>query len=517
MTEESKLDPIMKMPVNNETADDFVTEPEELPKKNSENVEKTTLEPLKKQNVTQTVEVSETITEIDDSDYITALPSDFSDRIIKQIDSSPNVKLSDSKQGREWATTISEGIQKSSFDGVYRDTLEDPEAFFEQSVQSEAGALAASASKFKRVENETLKGERAVMRLMTHLGLGAVFRVPLWNSGFWITLKAPSEADLLELQREIISDKILLGRSSYGLAHSNTTSYMVDRVLDFALKHMYQSTLKTTEDIRSMISCHDIPTVIWGLACTIWPHGFQYQRSCTVDIEKCQHVVKERLNLGKILWTNTKNLSQWQIAHMTSLASNSMEVDQVKRYCKESLFSQNRQVIIFKGTDREIKFILKVPSATQYIESGYKWIGEITDVVNQAITSDKSINEKNAYIASNGKATALRQYTHWVHSIEFNTNLIEDTETIETTLNALSSDDSIREELMKHIAEYINHTTATVIGIPVFDCPVCGEEQKSNVPLPRHTNIIPIDVYTTFFTLLVQKIQKIETRLDGKN
>lgn len=512
MSEDNKLEPVMVMPIIDDTEQSIVVPAAKTKEEKPENQQ----EPLKHQNVTQSMLISEPLAEIIEDDYNLAMPSDFTSRVVKQIDSSPNVKLSDSKQGREWAGVISEGIQRASFDGVYKDTLEDPEALFEQGVKSESGILAASASKFKHVENETLKGERAVMRLMSHLGLGAVFRVPLWNSGFWITLKAPSEADILELQREIISDKILLGRSSYGLAHSNTTSYMVDRVLDFALKHMYQSTLKTSEDIRGLISCHDIPTIIWGLACTIWPHGFQYQRACTTDIEKCQHIVKERLNLGKILWTNTKSLSQWQIAHMTSLASNSMEVDQVQRYKKESLKSQNRLVVVNKGTDKEIKFVLKVPTATQYIESGYKWIGEITDVINKSITSDKSTNEKNSFIASNGKATALRQYTHWISSIEFNTNVIEDIETIETTLDALSADDAIREQLMNFIAKYINETTITVIGIPVYDCPNCGAEQTSPVELPRHTNLIPIDVYTTFFTLLVQKIQKIEMRLEDK-
>lgn len=508
MSEENKLEPVMVMPVTN-VVEEILDEPVVAPApKPEQTTEKPSIEPLKKQNVIQTEKISTTLEEIDDSDYVTALPSDFTDRIIKQIDLSPNVNLNDSKEGREWATTVSDGIQKASFDGVYRETLEDPGAFFEQGVKSESGILSASASKFKHVENETLKGERAVMRLMSHLGLGAVFRVPLWNSGFWITLKAPAEADILELQREIISDKILLGRSSYGLAHSNTTSYMVDRVLDFALKHMYQSSLKTTEDIRTVISCHDIPTIIWGLACTIWPHGFQYQRACTTDVEKCQHIVKERLNLGKILWTNTKSLSQWQIAHMTSVASNSMDIEQVQRYKKESLSCQNRQVTVNKGTAKEIKFILKVPTATQYIESGYKWIGEITDLVNRTITSDKTTNEKNAFIASNGKATALRQYTHWIHSIEFNTNIIEDTETIESTLNALSSDDAIREQLMKHIVEYINHTTITVIGIPVYDCPNCGGEQKTNVELPQHTNIIPIDVYTTFLPYSCRRFKR---------
>lgn len=439
------------------------------------------------------------------------LPADFQSNIEKTLEKVPNIKLNDTEKAREWATTIKEGADLHSFDSVFQSTLENPKAEFGQHVQSSAGKLMAGAAKFKNSENEVLKGERAVLRLRAHIGLGSIFRVPLWNSGFWITFKAPSEGDLLELHRQIISDKISLGRSTYGLAFSNTSSYMMDKLLTFAMDNFYQTNLKV-DNFRDLISAQDIPTIVWGIACTIWPNGFKYNRACLSDPEKCQHVVSERLNLSKLQWTNTKGLTQWQISHMANIQSNTVDRDSVLRYQKEILQAQNREIIINKGTDAEIGIILKVPTANEYIASGNRWISTIVDNVTKALGMNANSKERDEYILNNGRATAMRQYIHWVSSIRIGTNSIEDTETLESTFDTLSSDDKIREEFMEGIESYINDSALTVIGVPTYDCPKCGSPQNSHVELPRHTNVIPIDVYNAFFILLVQRLQKIQSR-----
>lgn len=457
-------------------------------------------------------------TEILDTDTNTVLPSGFkvdTDRIEQNISNGGLTSAIDHEKGREWFAVLKAGSLVAPAEDIFKDTVDDPSALFEQVVKAPAGGLTAGVGRFKATSNEVLKGDRAVLRAMSHLGLGSTFRVPLWNSGFWITLRAPSEPDILELQRVLIDDKIMLGRSSYGMIHSNITSYVVQRLLDFALSHLHQTTIEVPndKDIRDFISCHDIPTIVWGIACAIWPQGFKFQRSCISSPEKCQHTVIQKLKLGKILWTNTNSLSEWQIAHMSSVGPASKKAEDVLRYQSESLKAQKREVVINKGQDSEFKIVLKTPTAEQYIDSGARWISGIVDIVNRAISNTASINEKNNYITKRGKATTLRQYGHWVDKIELgDNNTIEDTETIESTLNVFSSDDKVREEIIKAVTSYIASSTLTVIGIPSYDCPVCGTDQTPAVELPNHTNIIPVDVYTTFFTLLVQKLEKIEQR-----
>lgn len=440
------------------------------------------------------------------------LPTDTVLRTYGVIESAPNVNMQGTKNIRDWAEVEKQGRDLNTFGEMFLGTLENPEAEFHQKVQSEVGPLQASHPKFKASENQTLEGERAVMRLMNHLGRGAIFRTPLWSTGIWLTFKAPSEGSLLELFRQLVSEKIEFGRSTYGLAFANTSSYMTDRLISFALEHVYQSTLITTKDLKDIISCQDIPTIIWGLACSVWPQGFQYRRSCIADVEKCQHIIEEKLNLSKILWTNTKGLTKWQIAHMANMRTNSMTEESVAKYKQEMLCSQNRVVEVNKEADKSIKITLKVPTISEYVDSGYRWINNIVEVVTNALGTNASNNERNNYIIDQGRATAVRQYTHWIEKLEFDTNTIEDMETIEQSMDVLSAEDDFRIDFMKAIDTYINDSAISVVGIPSFTCPKCQKENIDPNASAKHANILPIDVYQTFFILLVLKRAKIQSR-----
>lgn len=450
------------------------------------------------------------------TDEIIDLPSTSDKESIGAINLAPNVSLTDSEESRKWANVLAAGIQMTSYNDAFVPTVEDQEAEFHQGVPFNGAALAGAHPRFKPIEDENIKGERGILRFMSHLGLGTIFQAPLWHTGIWITFKAPSEGELLELQRQLIADKITFGRMSYGMVFSNTSSYITDRLISFAFNHIYDTTLKSDDaqkiDLKTIVSSHDIPAVVWGLLCSIYPRGFQYRRACASDPEKCNHIVEERLNLSKILWTNTKALTPWQVTHMSDRRANSKNLESVKRYKEELLKCQNRKVEINKVSGKSMDLTLKIPTIADYVEAGHRWIGEIVSMVNNALGIDANDKDRNDYIIKQGQATAMRQYMHWVDNIEFASNKIEDKTTLEGILDILSADDIVRNEFMTEISKYINDTSIAVIGIPVYDCPKCGTSQDSPLQLPSFINIIPLDVYQTFFALTVQKLEKIQQR-----
>lgn len=470
--------------------------------------------PVKQNVILETPVFSSTVWK--EEDEIVDLPSVSDAESVAAISQAPNVSLTDTEESRKWANILASGLQMSAYSEAFIPTVEDQEAEFHQGVPFNGAALAGAHPRFKAIEDENIKGERGILRFMSHLGLGTIFQAPLWHTGIWITFKAPSEGELLELQRQLIADKISFGRMSYGMVFSNTSSYITDRLVSFAFNHIYDTSLKSDEaqkiDLKTIISSHDIPAVVWGLLCSIYPRGFQYRRACATDPEKCNHVVEERLNLSKILWTNTRALTPWQITHMSDRRANSKNLDSVKRYKEELLKCQNRQVEINKESGKSMQLTLRIPTIAEYVEAGHRWIGDIVSMVNKALGIDANDKDRNDYIMKQGQATAMRQYMHWVDSIEFSSNKIEDKPTLEGIFDILSADDNVRGEFMTEVAKYINDTSIAVIGIPVYDCPKCGKTQESTLTLPAHTNIIPLDVYQTFFALLVQKLQKIETR-----
>lgn len=469
----------------------------------------------KQQHVTVTEKISiEGIME--DEPDVVCLPSNFDAETVKTLQNLPNVDILSSAQGREWTETVNQGLNNSTFDSQFLPTLEEEDADFGQSVDFNGQPLDGRQVRFKQTEGQSLKGERAALRMMKHRGIGTIFQAPLWHTGIWITLKAPSENELIELNRIITSDKIEMGRHTYGLAFSNIMSYTTDRLVDFTLDHLYDTSLKTSDipegGLKSLINSQDYPALLWGLVCTMYPKGFQFSRACTNNPEKCTHITNEILNLSKISWINRAALTDWQKTHMSSRSSNSRDIAAVRRYQEELKKIQKRVVKFSEGTDAEFSATLKTPTLTEFIDSGHRWIGDTVSYVDETLGRDASDKERNIFITRHSQATAMRQYIHWVENIEFAGNIIDDRETIEETLNVLSADNDARAVFMEEITKYIHSSTINVIGIPVYDCPKCGSTQSPDVSLPAFKNIIPLDVNQLFFALVSRRLTKVMQR-----
>jgi hypothetical protein len=436
------------------------------------------------------------------------LPSEYTENIpslLKGKNPPTDVKTT------EWAETLTAASQTAGVENVFISSLKKEDATFRQGVETPSGNLSIEIPKLKRVDNQILDGEKAVLMARNLFGLGTVTRVPLFHSGFWITLKAPSDAQLLELNRQLTSDKIELGRQSYGLAFSNQNIFYSSRIFELVKACIHSHSIKTDKDISNFIYAHDLPIIIWGLACSVWPNGFNYSRSCMVDPDECQHVVTEKLNLSKLLWTNTSALNSWQKSHMNNRNSGSMSEDDVIRYRKELLNNQAKKITLdVNGESFSIN--MKTPNVLQWISQGTSWINNIVESATTAISSTASVNERNNYMINVAKTETLRQYSHWIDSIEIGSNRIEDRDSIESTLGALSGGDELREQIIKNIQTYIDETVVSLIGIPTYNCPKCEAPQEAKEPLPRFVNIIPLEVYTIFFILLMQRISRIAMR-----
>jgi len=444
------------------------------------------------------------------------LPSNFDIETRRALEKMPNIDLLDSPDARQWANAVKEGLEYTTYGEAFVPTLEDDKAEFNHVNMHNGISLNAQSPKFKPAENQNLKGERAVIRLISHLGLGTLFQVPLWHSGLWITFKPPSESEIVELNRALIADKIQFGRYTYGLAFSNITSYTIDRLMDFVLTHVYDITAKaediTIDNLRNHISCQDIPSLLWGFICSMYPKGFKYRRPCTNDPEKCNYILEETLNVTKLQWTNSNALTEWQKTFMSGRQAKNKDLASITRYKEELSQTQKKKIVINEGTNQAISFTLKTPNVTEYVDAGHRWISDIVNTVDKALGTDADIAERNNIIVKYGQASAMHQYSHWVDSIEYETNIIDDRETIERTLDVLSSDDTIRSKFVDSVIDYINKSTISIIGIPLFDCPKCGSTQTSTLNLPIYTNIIPLDVINVFTGLLIQRLSRLTSR-----
>lgn len=443
------------------------------------------------------------------------LPTNLRDVWTEQFRAAPNIDLRTTGANGKvpWDHSVRESLEYMRKDGAFLETLQDPTAEFGQYVKYDNMQLKPGSPKFGSVSGETLDGERAVFRFLSHMEMGSVFRMPLWNTGMWLTLKSPGEDVLLEMNRRMLNEKIDLGRETDGAVYSNFSVFAAQVIMSTVLDNIYQMNLKTEKNPLSLISVHDIIPLAMGLAATIWNNGFVYRRACTHDVAKCTHVVEEKLDISKLLFVNRKALSPKQLAIMAKTKNGEITEADLTAYREENYKAQTRNVVIRQGQPTEFMLRLRVPTVMEHFESGNVWINDLKDSVNKTLTIDAGDNERNTFLDQHSKATMLRQYIHWIEGIQFGEdNMITSREALQNIMNRISSQDDVRNEIIDAVRKYIDHTSLTVVGVPTYKCPNCQGENKVKGTQEAFEGIIPLDVYNTFFLLLVQAVGRIISR-----
>lgn len=441
--------------------------------------------------------------EWNDNEPILALPAERRSVLNDVIQEAPNIELAETEEGAAWATVFDRSQYTASAADYFEPTVDRENSAWRQGVMGEKGRLQAATPQFKDTEGQRLTGEMAVLRIKALTGQGSLVNIPLWHSGFWLTLKSPPESMMLELNRKIMEEKISLGRRTYGLAFSNQSVFFASAITDFVLNHVYSTSLKDRGNLAEKISSLDIPLLVWGIACCIWPRGFQYARSVVDDVANNNKVIREKLNVAKLCWVDTASLDKWQVAHMSKRADNSMTADDVANYKSRFVRGQERVVTL----SEHIKATLSVPSLAHYVISGQRWVDNVVAMVDRAFGMPPDADVRNAYITAQGKATNLRQYSHWTSKLLTSSNqYVDDTDTMDNTFDVLSADDELSKKYFAEVKKFMEDSTIAIIATPI----VANSEKEKTLPYFPH--LLPLDALSTFFILLVQKVRQIQER-----
>lgn len=416
----------------------------------------------------------------------------------------------------KWLEVSQESIDNYTPGSLYQNRFRDPDSLFRQGVEKEDGSLASiSAPRFKNAGGE-LKGEVAILKISKALGLGDTLTVPLPHSGVVVTLKPPKERDIIDFYNSVFREKVYLGRMSAGLTLSNMSVYINNRLFQFILKHVHSVNYKEVpkEHLGNYILIHDFPILAWAFAATQYPNGFDYQRACTNDLKKCSHIEQAVINMLKLLWIDNTQLSAVQKSVITDYRPNNLDVEVYRKYISEHSRVRGKDYALKNG----MKFRMKVPTFNEHISDGMAWVTKINGDIDNLITDPESEAEaKTELLMQYVNSSALRQFSHFVDYIELNAaegggDIIVDRDTINSTLELLSSDDDVRAELSTAFLDFKSFSTIALVGIPSYKCSNCEAEQN---PVPVNDNfvsVIPLDVISIFFTLLTLRMSKILER-----
>lgn len=456
------------------------------------------------------------------------IPAESFDVMKERLDLMPNIDPTRTQNGRIWEYIFKDSIAYLPFPGSkYQERLNDPEAKFSDGVEFRGQLLTGQTPAVKDAKGtQIVEGEAALIQLAAHLGLGGIHKAALWNSGFYVYFKPPQEEDLIELNTRIASDLIELGRKSYSLAHSNHSVYTLSHVFEFALRHVYDTSVRQDEmpiaNIADFIAPQDIHAFLQGFLSALYPSGFYYRRACIDDPSRCNHIEEGKLNINRALVVDDRDLNDQQRAHMTQFNRGSMTLAQVKQYQEGLIHTKNKRVVLLEGTNSEIAITLKTPMMRQYLNQGASYIESIINAVNRSMNVDARTEDRNRLINTQANAASLCQWEHFVDQIEFgklsssetSIRLIKDRSSVIETLKLFSSTDAIREKIKEEILSYVSRSTIAIMAIEAYNCPICNkpQEEATKVKFPQFKSYIPLDIVQVFFGLLAQKMARIETR-----
>lgn len=410
---------------------------------------------------------------------------------------------------RRWAWSIAQAVNNLMTGNLFSETVSRPESLWRQTVDTGEQELGAGRPVLARAApGEMLSGDRAIMRARALLGLGAVVQVPLWHTGLWVTIKAPTEQSLLELDRRIGEEKVLLGRVTNGLVFSNNSVYISSYLVNFCLSHLADVSYRdiNAEALKGLIKVTDIPILVWGMLCAIYPSGYPLAQPCVNNPKTCNHVTEELLNISKLCWTDNRSLSEFQRTMMTR-RNVKFSDEELARYQTEHRRGGPLRVKI----NDNLEMSLRVPTIAEYEQSGYDWVDGIEKMVEGSFAVSMRGQERENYIIEQSRATALRQFSHWVGIIHLGEdNAVDDRDTVESLMATFSGDDDIYTSTLKEIGKYIESSTISLIAIPKYDCPVCHTTQHGDTAV--HEHLIPLEVTRVFFTLTSQRLQRLLTR-----
>lgn len=402
----------------------------------------------------------------------------------------------------EYADVMAYG-QMVGHDDEYDPALHREGGDWKSYLETENGRLRAGRPKLNDSHAKVLSGDAAVARVRQIAGLGSSFAVPLWHTGIWVRMSAPPKDALINLHYNTQMEKIRLGRKTMGLVFSNETIYRTASALNLALDCVEESTLEQGLDIRDHLSHHDIPILIWAMACLCYPRGFEYARPVRSADESKRRIIKGVVDVSKMCIVDNSFLTDWQKKQMSRRFGAVTGAVDLKRYKDEFTNRQAR----FELIPDELWLTLKTPTAIESINSGQRWVDSIETLVKKTLQQDASDAQRNRLIATHATSTTMRQFGQWVATLEDNQHVYENIETVEKMLDDLSEIPAIRDKFIDAVNKFINGGAAAIIACPVVDAEEAAFVKST---YPKFPYQIPIDPAVVFFQLLAQRIGILE-------
>lgn len=374
--------------------------------------------------------------------------------------------------------------------------------------------------------NTKLTQESSVARIYALLGVGEVVQVPLWHSGFWITIKPIKQKDFINLYNSLSSQTTKLGRETNSLIYSNYSVVFIRILVEFILAHITEHTIKINDDetILDYIKVQDLYPMVNGLLAAMYPRGIDIVKCCVnstkLDPENnkplCDYSLTAKVDSKKLLWVNRRALDKYMISQMSKRTSASVSTSEVKEY--QNRVKKNQVDIESTSMSGiKIRLTLKTPNLREYIDQGEKWVNDLISDVEKLYTPQDTDSEKISKLTDAILTSRLNTYNGYIDKVTFiasdNTETTFDTsDGVREALDTISNDQDLFLDIIKKIGEFYTNNSIAIVATPNFVCPKCNSSQEDGSQNKTFTEFIPLNVIDNFFVLGGLRKQSILTK-----
>ena len=348
---------------------------------------------------------------------------------------------------------------------------------------------------------KVLSGDAALATVIARTK--GVFRIPLYNSGFWVSVKPPTLSEMDSFIREVDIEFREFGKILGAHYHLIFGVFIKQKLMDILVNNLINSNFdnfKNRTALMSAISLHDYDTIAWAFCSMMHSDGISMGLYCT-NIDCGHKDTSQYLDLAKCNYLNhdilTKEAIAWMLEGFNPRVVRTIE--DINNY-KTNLLKTSRT---FKDTSGDNIYTLEVPSMERYFSIGTELLHSIIDSVHG------EINVNDELLAGQITYNVYKMLTPWVSKLTMYDQgvarfITSDSKAIMESLDIGYGEDS---KIYDEIEKFIGETRVSYFGATTLKCPKCGK-----VPDFTQDNMFLFDMEQLFFGLSYLRLGRIGER-----
>lgn len=276
-----------------------------------------------------------------------------------------------------------------------------------------------------------------------------VKRVPLWNSGIQITIKAPSIKDLIAYYNSVSIDGYDFGRENgayyFMYADYKIKKVVLEQLLPKCLVGCNYKNWQNTKKLIKVISLHDYDVILWALASMIYREGTNIRVVCAQN--DCDYSEEVVADLSKMRFVDTNKITPEAIAYMgtTDVKTNK---DITEYYTKLNIPDVYKFKTVNKATGDATYWCFDITAANcaDYLEQGEALYADLLKE-NSIPTESDVVN----FFSINH----YRSYIPWIANIKYiteegyNSDVVSEKDVVFT----INGSDLSNKEVLNHILD----------------------------------------------------------------